>query len=72
MKQIMSKIESAGEGTQLAILVYRFTPRGPGKLSPAEVLTQHKFRALLPVKQHLSAQIDEMKDTLIQQKQRQA
>ena len=71
MKQIMSKADQAREDAHLAMLAYRVTPRGPEKLSPAEAMTQYKFRALLPVKQHLSAWIDESREIMIQQKQRQ-
>ena len=46
--------------------------RGPGKLNLAEAMTQCKFRALLLVKQHLSTWKDESRETVIQQKQRQA
>ena len=55
MKQIMSKAEQAREDAHLAVLAYWVTLRGPGKLSQAGAMTQHKFRALLLVKEHLSA-----------------
>ena len=55
MKQIMSKTDQAKEDAHLAMLAYQVTLRGPGNLSSAEAMTQHQFRALLPVKQHLSA-----------------
>ena len=53
------------------MLAYLVTLRGPGKLSPPEARTQCKFRALLPVKQHLSAGVDKSREIMIQQKQRQ-
>ena len=43
------------DSPHLAVLAYRVTQRGPGKISPAEAMTQYKFRALQPIKQHLSA-----------------
>ena len=55
MKQIMSKAYHARKDTHLVMLAYRVTPRGPGKLSPVEAMSQCKFRALLLVKQNLSA-----------------
>ena len=55
VKQIMNNADQARDDAHLAMLAYRVTPRGPGKLSSAEVMTQCKFRALLLVKQHLSA-----------------
>ena len=69
VKQNMSKAEQSVEGPHLEILAYRVTPRGPGKLSPAEAITQHKFRALLPIKQHLSAQLTISREIMLQQKQ---
>ena len=49
-----------GEGHEadndLAMLAYWVTLSGPGKHSPVEAMTKHKFRALLLIKQHLSAQ----------------
>ena len=53
IKQIMSKTDEAGEDANHVILVYRVTPTGPGKLTPAEAMTQGKLRALLLFKQHL-------------------
>ena len=64
VKQIMSKADQAREDAHLAMLAYRVTPREPGKLSTAEVMTQCKFKALLPVMQYLSAQIDESREII--------
>ena len=50
VKQAMSKVEQSGKDPHLVVLAYRVTLRGPGKLSPAEAMTQCKFRALLPIK----------------------
>ena len=55
IKQIMSKAHQAGEDVLLVMLAYRVTSRRPAKLSPAQAMTQCKFRALLLVKQDLSA-----------------
>ena len=49
MKQIMSKADQARKDAHLSMLAYQVTPNGPGKLSPFEAMTQHIFRALLPV-----------------------
>ena len=68
VKQIMSKADQAREDAHQVMVAYRSSPKGPGKLSPSEAMTQHKFRALLLVKQHLSTWTDESKDTMIQQK----
>ena len=54
------------------MLFCRVTQRGPGKLSPAEAMTLCKFRALLPIKQHLSAQLSTNAEIMLQQKQQQA
>ena len=56
-KQTTSKLEQSWKDPHLTILAHRVTARGPRKLSPAEVMAQCKFRALLPIKQHLSAQL---------------
>ena len=66
VKQAISKVEQSGEDPHLAMLAYRVTPRGQGKLSPAEALTQHKFRALLHTKQHLSAQLTSSREIMLQ------
>ena len=68
VKQIMNRDHQARVDTHLAMLAYRVTPREPGRLSPAEAMTHCKFRALLPMKQHLSACVDENREVMIQQK----
>ena len=55
--ETMSKAEQSRENQHPALLAYRVMPRGPWELSPAKAGNQHKFRALLPIKQHLSAQL---------------
>ena len=37
----------------LAMFIYRAMPLRPGQLSPAELLNQHKCRALPPIHQYL-------------------
>ena len=64
----MNKAEESGENLHLAMLAYRVNPKSPGKLSPTEAMTQCKFRALLPIKQHLCAQLTTSKGILLQQK----
>ena len=61
VKQTITKAEVRGKKPS-AMLAYRGTQRGPGKLNPAEAMTQHKFRALLPIKQHLFAQLMTMRE----------
>ena len=72
LKQIISRDDQAGEDAHLAMLAYRVTLRGPGKLSPAEAMTQCKFTALLLIKQHLSTQLNTSREIMLQQRQRQA
>ena len=45
MKQIMSKTDQGRQDAHHAILAYKVIPRGPGKLSLPETMTQCKFRA---------------------------
>jgi len=52
-KNIIEKADEAGSDPHLAILIYRSTPIRPGQLSPGELLTQCKYRALLPIHQYL-------------------
>ena len=53
MKQSMRKVEESGEDPHLFMMACRATPKGLGKLSPTEAIMQHKFRALLQIRQHL-------------------
>ena len=68
VKYTMSKTEQSGQDPDLVVLAYRVTPRGPHKLSPAEARTQQKYRALVPSKQHLSAQLATSREIMLQQK----
>ena len=52
-KDIMEKAEESGSEPHLAMVIYRSTPNRPGQLSPAELLNQRKYRALLPIHQYL-------------------
>jgi len=52
VKSIMEKAEESGSDPHLAMLIHRTTPVRPGQLSPAELLTQGKYRALLPIRQY--------------------
>ena len=69
---MMSMADQTVEDAYLAMLAYRIAQRGPEKLSPAEAMTQCKFRALLPIKQHLSTQLNLSREIMVQQRQRQA
>ena len=70
--QTMSKVEQQGEDQDLALLAYRITPRVPERFGPAEAMTQHKFRALLSLKQHLSAKLTTGREIMLQHRQQQA
>ena len=73
VKQTMKKkTEWSKEEPHHAMLACRITRRGPGKLSPADTMTQHKFRALLLIKQHLSTQLTTRKEITLQQNKQQA
>ena len=63
----MSTAKETGEDPHFAMVVYGVTPRGPGKLSQAQVMTQHKFRVLIPIKQHLSPQLTTGRKIMFQQ-----
>lgn len=53
VKGIMEKAEDSGSDPHLAMLIYCATPIRPGQLSPGEMLSQQKCRALLPIYQYL-------------------
>ena len=55
----------SAEHCHLVMSVYRVTPKGPGKLSSTDEMTQHKFRALIPFKQHLSAQLTTNREIML-------
>ena len=71
-KNIMEKAEESGSDPHLAMLIYRSTPIRPGQLSPAELLTQRKYRALLPIHQYLHPNLEKSREAQIAQKQTQA
>ena len=70
-KNIMEKTEESGSDPHLAMLIYRSTPIRPGQLSPAELLTQQKYRALLPIHQYLHPNLERSREAQIAQKQTQ-
>ncbi len=72
VKQVLMRADQSGEDPHLGLLMYRSTPRGPGKPSPAETMTQRKFRAILPIRQHRNQLLDTSREVIIQQKQQQA
>ena len=61
-KNIMEKAEESGSDPHLAMLIYRSTPIRPGQLSPAELLTQRKYRALLPIHQYLHPNLEKSRE----------
>ena len=71
VKQTMGKAEHSGEDPYCTVLAYRVTPRGPEKLSPAEEMSEHKFKALLAIKQHLPAKLTTSRKITLQEKQQQ-
>ena len=70
-KNIMEKAEESGSDPHLAMLIYRSTPIRPGQLSPAGLLTQRKYRALLPIHQYLHPNLEKSGEAQIAQKQTQ-
>lgn len=71
VKNIMEKAEESDSDPHLAILIYRATPIRPAQLSPGELLTQRKYRALLPVHQYLNPSLEISRGAKIAQKQAQ-
>ena len=49
VKMFMKKCLASGHDFNLAMLVYRATPQSNKLPSPAEMLNNRKFRALLPM-----------------------
>ena len=72
VKQIVIRSEQANEDAYIAVLAYRSRLRGPDKLSLAEAMTQDRLRALLPIREHLPARLEESREVMLQQKQKQA
>ena len=69
VKGIMEKAEESGSDPHLATLIYHATPIRPGQLSPGEMLSQRKYRALLPIHQHLHPNLEISREAQIAQKQ---
>ena len=69
VKRTISKAEESGIDPHLALLRYRTTPIKPGIPSPAEMMTQRKFKELLPVKQQLLSNLSSAREKMIQHKQ---
>ena len=53
------------------MLIYRATPIRPGQLNPGEMLSQQKYRALLPIHQYLHPNLEISREAQIAQKQAQ-
>jgi len=70
-KNIMKKAEESVSRPHLAMLIYRSTPIRPGQISPAELLTQRKYTALLPIHQYLHPNLEKSREAQIAQKQTQ-
>ena len=71
VKGIMEKGEESGSDPHLAMLIYRATPIRPGQLSPGEMLSQRKYRALLPIHQYLHPNLEISRKAQIAQEQAQ-
>ena len=72
VKTVKNIMEKSGSDPHLAMLIYRSTPITPGQLSLAELLTQRKYRALLPIHQYLHPNLEKSREAHIAQKQTQA
>jgi len=70
-KNVIEKVEEPASDPHLAMLIYRSTPIRPGKLSPAERLTQRKCTVLLPIHQYPRANLEKNREAQIAQKQNQ-
>lgn len=68
---IILEEEESGSDPHLAMLIYRARPIRPGPLSPAQLLSQRKYQALLPVHQYLPRSLEQSREALIAQKQSQ-
>ena len=68
----MIRSDQANKDTHFVILAYRVTLRGSDKLILVKAMTQHKFRALLPIRQHLPVRLEESREFMLQQMQKQA
>ena len=71
VKGVMEKAEESGSDPHLAMLIYRANPIRPDRLSPGEMLSQRKYRALLPIHQYLHPNLEISREAQIAQKQAQ-
>lgn len=71
IKNIMEKAEESDSDPHLVMLIYLATPMRPGQLSQGELLTQRKYKALLPVHQYLHPSLEISREAQIAQKQAQ-
>lgn len=69
VKNIMEKAEELDSDPHLVMLIYQATPIRPGQLSPGELLTRQRYRALLPVHQYLHPSLKISREAQIAQKQ---
>ena len=69
VKNIMEKAEELDSDRHLVMLIYQATLIRPGQLSPGELLTWRKHRALLPVHQYLHLSLEISREAQIAQKQ---
>ena len=65
VKSIMEKAEESRSVPHLAMLIYRSTPIRPGQLISAELLTQRKYRALLPIHPNLHPSLEKSREAHI-------
>ena len=68
-KNIMEKAEELDSDPHLAMLIYQATLITPGQLSPGELLTWPKYRALVLVHQYLHPSLGISREAQIAQKQ---
>ena len=60
-KNIVEKVEESGSDPHLVVLIYRSTPIRPSQLSAAGLLTQSKYRALMPIHHYLHPNLEKRK-----------
>ena len=69
VKGIMSKAHRSGCDLPLAMLAYRTTPFKSGVASPAELLNQRRYKDLIPIRQRMSTQQENSRESLLAAKQ---
>ena len=69
VKGIMRRAAEDNADPHLGMLIYRTTPLRSGIPSPAEMLTQRKFRALLPTKEQLTHSRSEARQKMLKEKE---